>query len=98
MANAQPPTQLDGARVVTFAVLEGVTPTGRTVHRSESGVLPPPRALAICQYADANGWYLFYCDGHWNVLTDTWHNSEAEAKQQAEFEFEGVGPLWRHAV
>src|SRR6266850_6954187 len=96
MSDVQPPTELDGARVVTFAVLEGIKPSGRTIHRSQNVILPPPRALAICQYPDDNGWYLFYCDGHWNVLADTFHTSEAEAKQQAEFEFNGVGSLWRH--
>jgi hypothetical protein len=98
MSDAQPPNQLDGARVVTFAVLEGIKPSGRTIHSSQGGVLPPPRALAICQYPGESGWYLFYCDGHWNVLTDTFHVSEGEAKQQAEFEFQGVGALLLHAV
>ena len=98
MIDVQAPAELDGARVVTFAVLEGVKPSGRTVHRSLRGVVAHPSALAICQYPDDNGWYLFYCDGHWNVLTDTFHTSEAEAKQQADFEFPGVGSLWRHAV
>ena len=98
MTSAKAPADLGGARVVIYAILEDIKPSGTTIHRTQDGVLPPPRALAICQDPGDKGWYLFHCDGHWNVLADTFHMSEAEAKNQAEFEFNGVSKLWRHAV
>ena len=98
MISAPTPTELGGAKVVAYAILENIRHSGATVHSTPDGVLPPPRALAICQQQGDKGWYLFHCDGHWNVLADTFHLSEAEAKDQAEFEFNGVGKLWRHAV
>ena len=83
MNDGEPPSNLDGARVVTFAILESA---GRT------------RGLAICQYPDDNGWHLFQCDARWSILSDSFHASEGDAKQQAEADFEGVGALWRHAA
>jgi hypothetical protein len=98
MGIANPPYEFNGARVVMFAHVGGIKPSGSTIHRTPNGVLPPPRGLAICQNLNDHGWYLFYCDGQWNILADTFHTSEAEAKQQAEFEFHGVGTLWRNPV
>jgi hypothetical protein len=50
--------------------------------------------LAICQPSGSVGFYLFGCDADWNVVTDTWHQSLDEAKEQAEFEYEGIGKTW----
>jgi hypothetical protein len=50
--------------------------------------------LAICQSNDAQEFYLFGCDADWNVVTDTFHMSLDEAKEQAEFEYEGVSKTW----
>ncbi len=46
--------------------------------------------LAICQYENESSFYLFGCDEKWNTLTDTLHETLEEAKDQAEFEYEGV--------
>lgn len=54
----------------------------------------PVAGLAVCRYEDGGGFYLFYCDGEWNVVTDTYHESVEGAKNQAEFEYEGVGNAW----
>jgi hypothetical protein len=51
--------------------------------------------LAICQYAGEPYYYLFGCDADWQSVTDTWHETLAEAKAQAEFEYEGVTATWR---
>ena len=48
-----------------------------------------PAALAICQYANEDGFYLFYCSPDWKTITDTWHESLEDALAQAEFEFQG---------
>jgi hypothetical protein len=87
-----PPQTLDGAHVLRYAIVgEGVTATGNTVHRFHpSGVMGPAAGLAICRYDGEEGFYLFYCDAEWNVVTDTWHESLAAALKQADFEYLGL--------
>ena len=73
--------------------------TGNTKHIVGGGVQPPARKLAIGQYSGEPGVYLFYCDAEWQVLTDTFHDSIAAAKEQAEFEYVGSTARWnRNAV
>jgi hypothetical protein len=55
------------------------------------GVFPN---LAIAQYDDDPGFYLFYCDESWKVVADTWHETAAGAESQAEFEYAGVSSIW----
>ena len=57
-------------------------------------LMGPMAGLAVCKYSDAPGFYLFGCDGDWQHITDTWHQTLDEAQQQAEFEYEGVGKTW----
>lgn len=37
---------------------------------------------------------MFGCDGDWNTVTDTWHETLEGALEQAEFEYEGVTATW----
>jgi hypothetical protein len=53
-------------------------------------VHPPFEGLVIAQYADETGFYLFYCNHDWTVVTDTWHETRDDAEDQARFEYEGV--------
>jgi len=92
-----PPSEIDGARVIATAVVDGnVRATGVTVHRGPDGVIPPASALAIVE--SETSFYLLYCDREWQVLTDTWHVSVNEAKAQAEFEYAGISEAWKDAV
>ncbi|MCA8991804.1 MAG: hypothetical protein KDA88_07485 [Planctomycetaceae bacterium] len=89
------PMTLDGARVFAIAhITNDVKPTGATVHRVDGFEVKSFAALAIAQYCDDRGFYLFYCDEHWNVITDTYHDSLEDAKGQAAFEFEGIDAQW----
>jgi hypothetical protein len=63
-----------------------------------------PTAIdTICRYRDDTkykgesdtGFYLFYCDTDWNIVTDTWHESLDAAKRQARFEYDGIDNHWR---
>jgi len=54
----------------------------------------PMAGLAICQYEGETAYYLFGCDQEWNEITDTWHQSLAEAIDQAEFEYRGTKSTW----
>jgi len=95
----QPSNRLNGARLVCFAEVTGaVRPTGGTTHRKGGEALGPARGLAICQYAGERYFYLFYCDGEWAVVTDSFHLNLDGAKHQAEFEYEGISKQWTQAA
>ena len=71
-------------------------PTGRTKHYyglpgGERHEVPVPVELRITKYEGDAGYYLFYCDESGQELTDTYHDSVADAMAQAEWEF-GVRP------
>ena len=87
---AQPPEILDGARVLAVALLNDSRPTGGTLHTVNGEVVVTPAALAIAQYDGEKGVYLFYCDPHWNVVTDTFHDSIDAAIAQARWEYTNV--------
>ena len=94
-----PPKEIDGAEVIWYAVLdENCRPTSACTHLVAGITLPPASALAICPYDAGEGYFLFYCDAEWTILTDTWHSSIDAAMKQAEFEYEGITGTWqRHA-
>jgi hypothetical protein len=56
-----------------------------------------PTGLAICQYDGEDAYYLFACSENWEVMSDTWHQSLTEAKEQAEFEYTGTASTWNPA-
>jgi hypothetical protein len=89
-----PPPQLDGASVLCWASTAGARHTARTTHRAGGLLLAAAPYLAICQYPGQTEYYLFYCDAQWNVQTDTAHATVEAAKDQAEFEYEGVSAFW----
>ncbi|MFE2996188.1 hypothetical protein ACFXG4_14365 [Nocardia sp. NPDC059246] len=84
------PRFLDGARVLATADIRGATPSGRTRHEVDGLVVNDFVGLAIARYDASPEVYLFYCDGEWNVITDTCHHSIAGAREQASDEF---GPV-----
>lgn len=91
--NMELPTTLDGANLLFSNMLSDEhVPTGFTTHNAE-GYERLDR-LAICKYEQDPGYYLFYCDSNWNVLNDTYHDSKAQAIEQAELEFTGTGNTW----
>ena len=104
MRDVEPPSEIGGARVLYFALVDDeVKPTGATRHSFgsvvEDEVVPGPplspfAALAIVTYDNNNGYYLFYLDPDWEEVTDTWHESVERAKHQAEFEYEGITSKW----
>ncbi|MBA3770700.1 MAG: hypothetical protein H0X08_09455 [Blastocatellia bacterium] len=68
--------------------------TGNTKQIVAGTLMGPSSGLAICQYDNEDSFYLFGCDEDWNSVTDTWHATVEEAKEQAEFEYEGVAATW----
>jgi hypothetical protein len=85
------PNVLDGAKVLQTAAVSDKQATGATRHLRDGGSLSLRiTRLAMAKYDTGPGIYLFYCDASWAVLTDTFHDSVDDAREQAEFEYEGV--------
>jgi hypothetical protein len=91
-----PPAKLGKAKVLFYTSIDKQhKPTGNTLHYVEGNIFGPTAGLAICQYDRDEGFYLFYCDVDWEVITDTFHLSLDDAMHQAEFEYEGVSKTWQ---
>ena len=89
-----PPT-IGEAHVLAYTIIdERNQPTGACKHVAGGEPFGPAAGLAICQYPGENGYYLFYCTTDWEVVTDTWHESIEDAKDQAEFEYTGTLATW----
>lgn len=89
-----PPT-IGDARVVCYTQIDSRhTHTRNTWQIVAGAVLGPARGLAICQYDGETACYLFGCDEGWVSLSDTWHESLEDAKEQAEFEYLGASSTW----
>jgi hypothetical protein len=85
-----PPRFIGPAKVLKFADLTDSSTTGATRHIVGGDEVTDFAALAIAQYPSDSGFYLFYCDESWEVVTDTYHDSIRAAIEQAEFEFDPV--------
>jgi hypothetical protein len=86
----RPPSEIDGARVLKVADLATASSTDRTRHYRHGESQTDFAALALGQYENDAGVYLFYCDESWNCLNDTYHPDLAAAEAQAAHEFQGV--------
>ncbi len=85
------PGTVGGAKVILYTAIDGRhRHTGNCRQFVEGVLMGPAAGLAIGQYEGEDAFYLFGCDVEWNAVTDTWHKTLEEAKQQAEFEYEGV--------
>jgi hypothetical protein len=84
------PLTIDGATVDRVASLSATPSLGRTRHIVKGEEVREFACLAIAHYPDAPGFYLFYCDENWHVVTDTFHDTLEGAISQAEFEFGAI--------
>ena len=91
------PRSIGGAKVICFTPIDSRHRHICNCRQIVAGVLQGAAAgLAICQYEGQDGYYLFGCNAEWDSVTDTWHQTLEEAKEQAEFEYEGVSETWAH--
>jgi hypothetical protein len=87
----KPPQELNGAKVLKYAVvMPSVEPTGATRHTVGGVQMGPASALAIARYPGDPGTRLLYLDHDGAVVTDTWHLSLDDALHQAAFEYHGL--------
>lgn len=92
----KPPKEVGGARVILYTKIdERHRHTGNCRQIVAGKLMGAAAGLAICQYAGEEYYYLFGCDEDWNTLTDTLHETLDEAKEQAEFEYEGTDKTWQ---
>ena len=92
---SQVPEKIGNVHVHWYTVLDHRhRRTGMCKHVIGEQPLGEVKGLAICHDPDQVGYYLFYCDEHWNSMTDTWHQTLEDAKDQAEFEYEGSQRTW----
>ncbi|HLK59631.1 MAG TPA: hypothetical protein VKU00_23930 [Chthonomonadaceae bacterium] len=91
-----PPEKVGGAKVICFTPIdERHRHTGNCKQIVADVLLEVAAGLAICQYEGEDSYYLFGCDAEWNTLSDTWHVTLENAKEQAEFEYAGVSATWQ---
>lgn len=89
------PSHLDKAKVLAYAVLDDrQLPTGKCRHVVGGIEVSDFAYLAICQYDGDDGFYLFYCGVEWKVVTDTFHFTMDEARDQAEMEYQNISSTW----
>ncbi|HMB29561.1 MAG TPA: hypothetical protein VKS99_15735 [Blastocatellia bacterium] len=91
------PRSIGGAKVICFTPIDSRHRHTGNCRQIVAGALQGAAAgLAICRYEGQDGYYLFGCNAEWDSVTDTWHQTLEEAKEQAEFEYEGVSETWAH--
>jgi hypothetical protein len=89
------PSQIGGAKVICYTPIDHRHKfTGSCKQIVVGKLMGPMAGLAICQYDKEDAFYLFGCNSDWNSQTDTWHQTLEEAKNQAEFEYEGTLNTW----
>ena len=91
------PTKIGGANLICYVILDSRhIKTGNTEHWVGGQILEEVYGLAICKYDNDTGYYLFYCNRNWETITDTFHDTVEDAKDQAEFEFSNTVSTWIH--
>ncbi len=92
---SQYPDMLDHAQVLYITTIDARHQWTTVCRHTVRGVVTGSMAgLAICQYTEESGVYLFGCNADWEVVTDTWHQTIEEAMKQAEFEYAGTEHTW----
>jgi hypothetical protein len=92
------PNEIGGANPICYLILESKhIKTGNTEHWVGGQPIKEIYGLSICKYESDNGYYLFYCDKNWETITDTYHDTVEDAKDQAEFEFANTIDSWTDA-
>jgi hypothetical protein len=95
MRDKPAPTLIGGLKVICYTPIDGRHRfTAQTRQVVGDQLMGSMSGLAICRSDEGKGFYLFGCDADWSSVTDTWHQSLDEAKNQAEWEYEGVNQTW----
>ncbi|MEX2154342.1 MAG: hypothetical protein WD825_13465 [Gemmatimonadaceae bacterium] len=89
------PEDIGGFEVICWTILDDRhEASGRAAHSVRGGRMSPPSGLAICKDDRGGAFYLFQCDDDWEPMSDSWHQTLDDAKNQAELEFTGSSDTW----
>ena len=97
VSNKVIPQSLDGARVCARTSSRGseqygvIERPGPTKDRTITG-------FAVCKYQDQEHFYLFGCNCQWSILSDTCHDSLADALEFAQAQYGVPSTLWIDVV
>lgn len=93
-----PPPLLDGAKVLSYCVLdETIIRTGQHHIITEDGQSVFPASVAICQYEGGFVFCRFYCDENWEILSDFDYSSDQEAIEAVEDGYKGAAQQFKAA-
>ncbi len=96
----KPPQELDGAKVLLWAILgEENEKTGAVRLYADGQEQTKFSGLALAQYEknQNSGVYLFYCNQEWEVENDSLYGDLEEAKSEAERQFIGLADRWERS-
>ena len=92
--NIEIPRAIGEAKVILYSPIDQRhKATGVCNHEISGGQMKKAKCAAICQYENGHGFYLFICYES-EQMSDTYHENLEEAKEQAEFEYEGISNTW----
>lgn len=80
MKQADIPKTPDGAKVLSVTVAESGLGAAGTRDGEKVAIV----GLAVAQFENSRGVYLFACDSEWNVVGDLFYEGMREAKEGAE--------------
>lgn len=93
----QVPNQISKCSVVAYVSIPGSDQILDTTTIEVAGAkCGPAKYLAVYIDEEESGFYLFFCDGDWNVWNDLWFYSIDETKHFTEsYEYSGTLNTWR---
>lgn len=92
--NSRPEVRSD-QRLICYSPIDNRHDFTRVCKQIVGGrVLGAMAGLMICHDERDDAYYLLGCDEHWQAVTDTWHPTLDEAKEQAESEYRGISSTW----
>ncbi len=83
--NTEIPTNIGESKVILYSHIDQRhTPTGACKHEIDDILLKNAKWAVITKYDNDSGYYLFFCY-ETDHLSDTYHETLEEAKEQAEY-------------
>ena len=93
----KPPTILDGANVLKYAILDNsVIHTGKISFYVGGKLKGPAAGIAICKYEDKDNYIIIYCNRNWRSFGAAGYKTIQEAMNSLEKEYSGITAKWQN--
>jgi len=93
----KPPANLDGARVLKYAILdESVIHTGKIALYVGGKLMRLAACIAICKYDGKDNYFIIYCNKNWRSFGAAGHKTIEEAMSSLEKEYSGITNKWQN--